>query len=145
MLLLPAGNASKGVLEARGVTGGEELLGVGGTFVPGPAHLLRHRQVQVQDAVRGFDRTVASPMGRRGCGVQRFHVSSSLLSPCGSCGFAIIPYPPPTLRCVRYGGTFPYCTPPVGLLMGTRALRWHRTKCFDPRNRFLSRRAGPDR
>src|SRR4028119_1876564 len=102
MLLRPAGNASKGVLEARGVTGGEELLGVGSTFVPGPTHLLRHRQVQVQDAVRRFDRTVASPVGRRGCGVQRFHVPSSLIPP--KTLAASPSYPTRPRRSVAFGG-----------------------------------------
>src|SRR3954468_4134365 len=51
---LAAGDAAQGAVEARGVAGGEQWLGVG-EGAAGPAHLLGDGEVDVQDAVAGAD------------------------------------------------------------------------------------------
>ncbi|OEI67187.1 hypothetical protein Cus16_3195 [Curtobacterium sp. ER1/6] len=80
-------------VEARGVAGGEELLGV--RAVAGAAHVLRDRHVEVDATVAGGDVAVAAlARGERFCGVEDVHVGSFLPS-WGSVG---------RCRCVHRGG-----------------------------------------
>src|SRR5690606_27901177 len=65
-------DALQGGVEAGGVAGGEELLGVGA--VPGAPHLLRGRHGEVEGAVGGDDAAGAAGAGGEGFGgVQGFH------------------------------------------------------------------------
>jgi acetyl esterase/lipase len=67
-----AGHPAQRVVEAGRVTGGEQLLRVG-EQAAGPAHLLRHRQLLVDHAVRRVHLTVAAVADRGGLGgVQGF-------------------------------------------------------------------------
>src|SRR5258706_380299 len=59
--------------EARGITGREEVLGRRRVGPAGPAHLLRHRQIRLDDAVARFGMAVAAPDGGRGRGVERLN------------------------------------------------------------------------
>src|SRR5690349_5044779 len=72
-LLLFAGHDPHGRLETRRVSRGEELLGVG-PGATGAAHLLGRLQIEIHDAIRRSNMTIASTVGSRHSRVESFHV-----------------------------------------------------------------------
>src|SRR5260221_169003 len=65
-LLLALADESERAAETRGVAGGEEVLGRGGTGFPRAAHFLRHREIGTHHAVARFGVPVAPAGGCRG-------------------------------------------------------------------------------
>nr|BFE72415.1 hypothetical protein GCM10020092_057160 [Actinoplanes digitatis] len=77
--LLLAGDELEGAVEAGGVAGGEELLGVG-ELAAGAAQLLGDGEVEVEDAVAGAGVAAAAVAGGGGgCRVHSLHGWFSLV------------------------------------------------------------------
>jgi hypothetical protein len=69
--LLLRGDALERAVKARRVTGREQLLRVGGSALA--AEFLGHRDLEIQDTVRGPHAAFASADGRRGSRIENAH------------------------------------------------------------------------